>query len=110
LKILSKLHRISELLSVPGALHCALTWKKFSLAAYLILMRIKEAGVRPATVLDVGANVGQFSVVASYLLPEADIYPVEPDPVTAKRLRSNLVQRVAANVIVTAVGERAGSV
>ena len=107
---MGKLHRLVELISVPGALHGALTWKKFSLAAYLILLRLKEAGVKPATVLDVGANVGQFSVAASHLLPDAVLYPVEPDPATAARLRHNLPPRIAANVIVSAVGERTGSV
>ena len=107
---MGKLHRVVELISVPGALHGALTWKKFSLAAYLMLVRLKEHGVKPATVLDVGANVGQFSVAASHLLPEALIYPVEPDPATAARLRKNLTSRIAANVIVSAVGERIGTV
>lgn len=107
---MGKLHRLVELTSVPGALHGALTWKKFSLAAYLILVRLKEAGVKPATVLDVGANVGQFSVAASHLLPDAVLYPVEPDPATAAQLRKNLPPLIAANVIVSAVGERIGSV
>ena len=87
---MGKLLRMVELISVPGALHGALTWKKFSLAAYLILLRLKEAGINPATVLDVGANVGQFSVAVSHLFPNAALYPVEPDPHTAERLRRNL--------------------
>lgn len=107
---MGKLHRMVELISVPGALHGVLTWKKFSLAAYLILLRLKEAGVKPATVLDVGANVGQFSVAVSHLFPDAALYPVEPDPATAQRLCSNLPARVAANVTVSAVGERVGMV
>jgi len=99
-----------EVISVPGALSAALGWKKFSLAAYLILFRLKEAGVEPATVIDIGANVGQFSVAVSNLLPDAALYPVEPDPATADRLRANLSARAAANVVVTAVGERTGSI
>lgn len=110
MKFLAKLHRIFELLSVPGALQGALTWRKFSLAAYLILVRLKQAGVRPATFLDVGANVGQFSVAVSHLFPDAVLYPVEPDPSTAERLRGNLPSAIAGNVIVTAVGERVGTV
>lgn len=107
---MAKLQRLLEVISVPGALSAALGWKKFSLAAYLILFRLKEAGVKPATVIDIGANVGQFSVAVSHMLPDAALYPVEPDPATADRLRANLSPRVAANVAVTAVGERTGSI
>jgi len=99
-----------EVIAVPGALAAAVHWKKFSLAAYLIVFRLKEAGVKPATVIDVGANIGQFSVAVSQMLPDATLYPVEPDPVTAERLRANLPPQVAARVVVTAVGERTGSV
>jgi FkbM family methyltransferase len=105
-----KLQRLLELMAVPGALPAALRWKKFSLAAYLILTRLREAGVRPATVIDIGANEGQFSVAASHLLPDALLYPVEPDPDTAARLRANLPPAAAERVLVTAVGERSGSV
>ena len=105
-----KINRMTELLSVPGALHAALTWKKFSLAAYLIIERLKNAGVNPATVIDVGANVGQFSVATSHLFPDAALFPIEPDADTAQRLRTHLPDRVAKNVVVSAVGERVGSV
>ena len=107
---MAKLQRILEVIAVPGALGAALRWKKFSLAAYLILFRLKEAGVKPATVIDVGANVGQFSVAVGHMLPDATLYPVEPDPATANSLRANLAPHVAARVVVTAVGERTGSV
>lgn len=110
MKFLAKLNRIFQLLSSPGALRGALTWKKFSLAAYLILVRLKQAEVRPATFLDVGANVGQFSVAVSHLFPGAMLYPVEPDPLTAAQLRRNLQPQIACNVVVTAVGERVGTV
>ena len=107
---MAKLHRAIELLAVPGALRSALTWKKFSLAAYQILLRLNEAGVKPATVIDIGANVGQFSVAAGHLLPAAVIHPVEPDPATAERLRDNLPARIASNIVVSAIGDRIGSV
>jgi len=106
----AKLQRLLEVMWVPGALRGALTWKKFSLAAFQILSRLKGAGVQPATIIDVGANAGQFSVAASHAFPRAVLYPVEPDPATAQRLRQNLPPHVAANVVVSAMGERIGSV
>ena len=106
----AKLFRFLKLLEVPGALSAALRWKKFSLAAYEIVGRLGHAGVMPATIIDVGANVGQFSTAAAMHFPSADIHPIEPDPNTAAQLRMNLPLRVAKNILVTAVGERNGSV
>ena len=41
------------------------------------------------TVLDVGANVGTWSLMAAELLPEATIYALEVVPATAATLRAN---------------------
>jgi FkbM family methyltransferase len=87
-----------------------LRWKKFSLASYCIVQRLKEAGVAPASIVDVGANVGQFAVAATNLMPHATLHAIEPDPATASTLRANLPPEVAARVIVSAIGEREGSV
>jgi len=106
----TKLQTAVELLSLPGAVAGVLTWKKFSLAAFKIVMRLKHAGVDPATVIDVGANAGQFSVAVSKGFPRAALFPVEPDPATAEVLRSNVPAAVAANISVTAVGERVGTI
>jgi FkbM family methyltransferase len=105
-----KLKTAIELLSLPGALTGLLTWKKFSLAAFKIVMRLKHAGVDPATVIDVGANVGQFSVAVSKGFPNAALFPVEPDPATAKILQGNVAPSVANNITVTAIGERVGTI
>jgi len=106
----AKLFRLLRLLEVPGALSAAFRWRKFSLAAYEIVGRLGHAGVMPATVIDVGANEGQFSTAAAMRFPSADIYPIEPDKKTAVLLRKNLPSRVAQNILVTAVGERNGNV
>lgn len=105
-----RLMRVLELLTVPGAFAAARRWKKFSLASYQIVQRLKEAGVSPATIVDVGANVGQFAVAASELLPAAELHSIEPDPDTAARLRGHLPAAAAARVVVSAVGERDGTV
>lgn len=99
-----------ELLSTPGAPMAAARWSVFSLAAFQILSRLRHAGVAPRTVIDVGANVGQFAVAARHLLPDAAVYSVEPDPRTAARLRRNLGPDSAANVIVSAIGDREGPI
>ena len=104
------LRSIFELCSTPGALKAFITWKKFSISSFKIVKRLTSAGVVPKTVIDVGANTGQFSVAASNEFRHADIYSIEPDPSTAAKLRQNLPARIAKNIIRKAVGERDGTI
>jgi len=43
-----------------------------------------------ATVLDIGANVGQFALTISKVLPEAQIFAFEPIPACFAKLQQNL--------------------
>lgn len=106
----SMLRSIYELCTTPNAFKAFFTWKKFSISAFKIVKRLTSAGVAPMSVIDVGANTGQFSMAASKEFRHADIYPIEPDPRTATRLRHNLEPRLAANIIRKAVGERDGTI
>lgn len=101
--------RILELLKTPGAFSSLLKWSKFSLAAFQIISRAKLAGVQPRTVVDVGANIGQFAVASKHLFHDARIFPIEPDARIAERLRKNVGMSVAENVRVTAVGDNQGT-
>lgn len=51
-----------------------------------LLTTLRDESIR--TVLDVGANVGTWSIMAAELLPEATIYALEVVPHTASELRS----------------------
>ena len=108
MRMLSVLAKGVEVLRTPGALRALLTWPKFSLASFNIVRRLQQAGVAPMTVIDVGANVGQFSVAASKLFAGARLFPIEPDPRVAVKLRGNLDAAAAGNLLVTAVGDRCG--
>ena len=100
--------RALELIRTKGAINALLTWPKFSLAAYSIVSRLKRAGVDPSTIIDVGANVGQFAVASSKLFSEAAIYPIEPDPRLIEELRRNVGPNTAVAVHQTAVGDSVG--
>jgi FkbM family methyltransferase len=52
-----------------------------------LLETLRKQPIR--TVLDVGANVGAWSLMAADLLPEATIYALEVVPATAATLRTN---------------------
>lgn len=105
---LAKLKSLLTVLELKGAFRAIITWPKFSLASFLILSRLKQAGVNPLTIIDLGANVGQFAVAATKFFDKAQIFSFEPDPQTAEILRQNLKGINQATVIVSAVGDCVG--
>lgn len=106
--IQSRLTQLIELATTRGAVSAYIGWPKFSLASYKIVSRMVRGGVYPKTVIDVGANLGQFAVAASRLFAGANVFPIEPDPDIAIQLRRNVGQRIAQNVMVTAIGDTVG--
>ncbi len=107
--ILDRFMRILELLKTDGALKALLLWPKFSLAAFTLVSRMKKAGVDPATVIDVGANIGQFAIASVRLFENAAVFPIEPDARVARKLRSTLPPSIRENVLETAVGDIVGT-
>jgi len=71
---------------------------------------LRRQGIRPRTVIDVGANAGQFAVACARLLRPAAIYSFEPIPEVAARLQRNLGRMRGAAAFTLAVGEREGMV
>lgn len=73
-----------------------------------------EAAVRPGmTVLDLGANIGYHSILASRLVgPRGRVLAFEPDPANLELLRRNIQANGCTNVEVfpCAVGPREGTV
>ncbi len=61
-----------------------------------------------AAVIDVGANIGIFSLFVLSHSPDARVVAIEPSPVTAKICSANLSGRGRATVLQQGVGERAG--
>jgi FkbM family methyltransferase len=72
-----------------------------------------RAAGRPFEFVDIGANVGLFSLlVASYAGSNAKILAIEPEPENIRRLRFNVSANpdIAIRVIELALGERAATV
>ncbi len=105
--LLSRIRSLLAVLEIDGAIKGLVGWPKFSIASFLIVTRLKHAGILPKTVVDIGANVGQFAVAASRLFEGAKIVSIEPDARTAVRLRANLKSE-GVDVLVTAVGDYVG--
>ncbi|SMF63232.1 methyltransferase, FkbM family [Tistlia consotensis] len=62
------------------------------------------AGLAPASVLDVGANKGQFALLARRLYPQAPLVAFEPLPGPAARFRRLFANDPKARMIEAAVG------
>jgi len=105
---LSKLRALLNVLEFKSAVKAIIGWPKFSMASFLIITRLIRAGVLPKTVIDVGANVGQFAVAASRLFDGAHIFSIEPDPTTAEVLRENTKGESGIVISVVALGESVG--
>jgi FkbM family methyltransferase len=97
-------------LADPGALRAALSWPKFSLTSYSMVSGLVRQGVLPRTVLDVGANVGQFAVAAAKLFPGVTVHSFEPLPSCLDRLRRNVARLPNVVVYPLAVGDHNGEV
>ena len=97
-----------RLLTEPGALAAARMWRPFSITAFRMLGALRNLGLRPATVLDGGANAGQFARAALETFPEAALVAMEPLPDLADTLRLNLADSPRARVEATALGSTSG--
>ena len=67
---------------------------------------------KPATFIDIGANVGLFSLYAASVAPQARIIAIEPEPENLARLRFNLQANpgLPIRVVATALGNSSGEV
>jgi FkbM family methyltransferase len=109
-KLLGGLKTILSLAEAPYSVTALLTWPKFSLTSYFMVSGLAEQGVLPATVLDVGANVGQFAVASAKLFPDVQVHSFEPVPECAERLRENVSGLGNIVVYPFALGETEGEV
>jgi len=70
-----------------SAIKAIFTWPRFSLTSYLLVISMFKSGIRPSTVIDVGANTGQFTIAAEHIFRCPKIYAFEPIPDCVEKLR-----------------------
>lgn len=85
-------------------------YKQFRSPHRAMVQTLVRLGVAPQTVLDVGANLGQFAIPASYAWPNAAIHCVEPLPEAVSYLEARARLRPQIHVHPVAVGAAAGTV
>lgn len=93
-----------------GALGAARGGRPFSLSAFRLVSQVRDRFGVPATVLDVGANKGQFSRAAATAFPGARIIAFEPLEAVAAEWRRHLADVPTAEIHVCVVGAEDGTV
>jgi FkbM family methyltransferase len=109
-RAVNNLHKILSLVESTNAVKAFLTWPKFSLTSFQMVSMLAQQGRIPSTVLDVGANVGQFAVAAAKLFPNAKVYSFEPVPSSIEELRKNVSKLENVTVYPFALGDAEGEV
>lgn len=75
---LQKISNLCEILQLPSGFSLKRTEPAFDFAVLRLCARLKDAGVIPNVVFDVGANTGQFALSATTVWPGAVIFSYEP--------------------------------
>jgi FkbM family methyltransferase len=93
------------------AMQNAKAWADFLLLFYQVVMQdqyhTKECLRPDSTVIDGGANIGLFSLVASQLTPKGKVYAFEPARVTSAALRKNTRDCKNIEVLAQGLGDKA---
>lgn len=97
--------RLASVACAPGGLRAMVTRRPFSLSAFRLVEGLRLAGLDFATVLDVGANIGQFTAAIQAAWPGARVLAFEPLPDAAAALR----RRRGVEVHQVAVGDHDGT-
>jgi FkbM family methyltransferase len=111
--MLSYLERFFNTLAAlehPGALKEFLTSKAFSTPCFRLNLALKSHQTYFETILDVGANAGQFALAAALHFPEAKIYSFEPLPDVFDQLLENTNRKQNIKVFNCALGNRNGRI
>ena len=90
------------------AISALLSWPTFSVTSYSMVSALKRQNLEPHTVLDVGANVGQFTVAVAKMFPGVQIHSFEPVPECFMNLRKNVSKLKNVSVYQLALGDTEG--
>ena len=94
----------------PGAVREFFTSKAFSVPCHQLNSAVKRYQPYFATILDVGANIGQFAVAATLYFPGAKIYSFEPVPDVFKVLQENINKNPKIQAFNCALGNHHGQI
>lgn len=90
MRILDRGHDVLGVALSPGGRAALLHWRPMSLSAFRIVSAVCASGIEPRTILDIGANAGQFARAAVGRWPGVRVVAFEPLPGACARLRTVL--------------------
>ena len=99
-----------DFLLSPSMIWSALTFKVFSITSYKMLHMIRDEGIDPEIIIDVGANKGQFGIAAAVIFPNSTVSSFEPDPETYSELIKNTTTYKNIKCFQTALGAEDGEI
>ena len=108
--IKKRILKIIELLLSPSALMALIYWPKFSVTSFTMVSALTKQRVFPKTVIDVGANVGQFAIAAAKLFPDAQVHSFEPLPEAVTLLKKHVRKFKNIAVYPLALGDNDGEI
>lgn len=89
----------------PRAIPALIKWSTFSFTSFRMVRVLERKGLRPRTVLDVGANVGQFTVAVAGIFSDVTVHAFEPLPSAVARLRHHTAGLPLVTVYDVALGD-----
>ncbi|MGB2614277.1 MAG: FkbM family methyltransferase [Phycisphaerae bacterium] len=92
----------------PGALKALVSWKPFSRTCYENACHLARLNVPFRTIIDGGANIGQFARAVAEFFPKAEIISFEPLPEAVSQFRKNLADCARVRIIPNALGTADG--
>jgi FkbM family methyltransferase len=96
--------------TVSGMVTAALTWPKFSISSYAMARRLVAECGDLATIIDVGANAGQFCIAASRTFAAAKIFSFEPNPASFEQLTRTTASTPSISCRQLAIGDADGEI
>jgi len=106
--MLSKALDVAEALRYPGGRRALMKSRPRSITSWLIINRLRELGVTFQTIIDGGANIGQFARAAHLCFQDASILSFEPLPDIADQLEANLSDVARHAIFRSALGNNDG--
>lgn len=103
-----KLFRAAKLLNTDKRLFKNLVSKAGSITSLELLISLKSHCNIFSTIIDVGANIGQFALAASFIYPEAKIFSFEAIPELNSSLKMNLKKVRNIEILNCALGGKDG--
>lgn len=104
-----KLANLCQILATPGALRLKLTEPAFDRELIPLCLSLQRSGIAPRTVLDVGANAGQFALAAVTAFADAAVHSFEPLAAPYQRLAALAGRHPRIRPHHMALGAEAGS-